>query len=225
MINREAYIDGVGTLVFDLPDICPRCGKAFSPEIVFVNRNDKIFKNADKAFSAALTCNGCGSLSVSKHHPANNGYCALIKCEPVIPAPREFTAVVHSISPNFIEIYNQAKKAEDYGLGHIAGMGYRKALEFLVKDYAIKTDPGKEDEIKSAMLGPCIKKYIDDKYVKQSAKAASWVGNDETHYQRLNEDKDIADLKRYLDSCLFFIMAIMNTEESREMTDTPSKPE
>lgn len=155
----------------------------------------------------------------------NHNESRLIKCEPIVPTLQKFEAVVSAVSPAFIEIYNQSKAAEEYGLDHIAGMGYRKALEFLIKDFAIRSDPEKEEKIKSETLGACIKKYIDDKYVKQTAKATSWIGNDETHYQRLNEDKDISDLKRYLDSCLFFIMAIMNTAESESMTNSPSSLE
>lgn len=30
------------------------------------------------------------------------------------------------------------------------------------------------------------------------AKAATWIGNDETHYTRKYEDKDISDMKKYI---------------------------
>jgi hypothetical protein len=33
-----------------------------------------------------------------------------------------------------VEIAQQASDAEQYGLDQIAGVGYRKALEFLIKD-------------------------------------------------------------------------------------------
>lgn len=218
MKMREVSVPSAGTSKLELPEICPKCGKSFSPTVVLAYLDKDVFKNDSYNISAALACDGCDSL-LSAHFIAGDGASySLDSCEPVKPTMREFDAVVCSEFPDFVEIYNQAKAAEDYGLDHIAGMGYRKALEFLVKSFAIKQDPSKEEKIKSDMLGPVLKKYIDDKYVKQSAKAASWIGNDETHYQRLNEDKDIGDLKRYLDSCLFFIMAVMNTEESTEMT-------
>ena len=35
----------------------------------------------------------------------------------------------------FLTIYNQSLSAEDNNLDQIAGIGYRKALEFLIKDY------------------------------------------------------------------------------------------
>jgi hypothetical protein len=44
-------------------------------------------------------------------------------------------------------------------------------------------------------LGTCIKNYIDDKRVQSCAERAAWLGNDETHYLRKWEGKDITDLK------------------------------
>lgn len=41
-------------------------------------------------------------------------------------------------------------------------MGYRKALEFLVKDYAIFLNQEDEDKIKNASLSSCINNYIDN---------------------------------------------------------------
>lgn len=44
--------------------------------------------------------------------------------------------------------------------------GYRKAFEFLVKDYSVSEIPDNESEIKSMSLSQCIKKYIDDVRIK-----------------------------------------------------------
>jgi hypothetical protein len=101
------------------------------------------------------------------------------------------------ISPQFSEIYDQAYQAEQFGLSLIIGPAYRKSLEYLIKDYAISTvssDGDKEDILKS-FLSSVIDKYIDDARIKRVAKRAAWLGNDETHYVRKWEDKDIEDLK------------------------------
>ncbi len=37
--------------------------------------------------------------------------------------------------------------------------------------------------------------YVDNENIKQRAKRAVWLGNDETHYVRTWIDKDIKDLK------------------------------
>ena len=102
---------------------------------------------------------------------------------------------IKDLSKYFKEIYTQAHSAEHHRLDQIAGMGYRKALEFLIKDYCISKHADKEMEIKSEYLGVCINKYINDAKIQKCAKLSAWLGNDETHYVRKWEDKDIADLK------------------------------
>jgi hypothetical protein len=88
----------------------------------------------------------------------------------------------------------------------VAGPGYRKALEFLIKDYIISQfadeDAEKRAAHKSAVekqqLGPCIQEYIKNDRIKEISKRAAWLGNDETHYVRKWEDKDMEDLKRLI---------------------------
>jgi len=111
----------------------------------------------------------------------------------------------------FPEIYAQAIAAESYGLDQVAGGGYRKALEFLVKDYCISINRDAEAEIKSSYLGVCIKKYIDNPQVKLCAERAAWLGNDEIHYERRWTDKDIVNLKE-------LIMLTMNWIHSSILT-------
>ena len=91
------------------------------------------------------------------------------------------------------------------GWKHIAGPGYRKALEFLVKDYLCHSIPDKADKIKQLQLGLCIETYVDHDKIKQMAKRAAWLGNDETHYVRKWEDKDLEDLKKTLELTVHWI--------------------
>ena len=75
--------------------------------------------------------------------------------------------------PDFVEIYHQSEAAENAGLSRICGFGYRKALEFLIKDYAIYKNPGQEDVIKGEALAVCIKKYIKSEYLRDLATASA----------------------------------------------------
>jgi hypothetical protein len=77
----------------------------------------------------------------------------------------------------------------------VAGPGYRKALEFLIKDYLIFVEPDKADSIKPTALQNLIQNKITDVNLKTSAERATWLGNDETHYLRKWESQDIGDLK------------------------------
>ena len=137
----------------------------------------------------------------------------------LIPAGEEvsyFSDRISSLSPKFVEIYNQAEKAEQWGLSEICGMGYRKALEFLVKDFAILMSPESEETIKTKQLSPCINDYIDNKRIKALAKASAWIGNDETHYTRKHESYTTDDLKSFVTAMVTFIdseLAFMDAEQ------------
>src|SRR5699024_2819467 len=101
-------------------------------------------------------------------------------------------------------IYNEAFHAEQTGLSLISGIGYRKALEFLVKDYLIYLEPDDESKILEKQLTPCIN-MLDNHNIKEIARRASWLGNDEAHYMRKWEDKDINDLKKLIELTVYFI--------------------
>ena len=127
--------------------------------------------------------------------PRDVGNLYLRSVAPKHPKPPEIPKEVAEISPQFVEVMNQSAAAEDYDLLEAAGVGYRKALEFLVKDFCITSNPTEAAAIKSAFLGSVIDKYVDSANIKSCAKRAVWLGNDETHYERRWEGKDLADLK------------------------------
>ncbi len=131
-----------------------------------------------------------------------------------------FPEEVTNISPMFPVIYNQALIADENGLKEICGPGYRRALEFLVKDYLIKVKPDQEEEIKKEFLGKSIKR-IDDKKIKQTSERAVWLANDESHYVRKWEDKDVKDLKLIIKLIVNWIDSTILTEEIIE--DMPAK--
>lgn len=116
-------------------------------------------------------------------------------CMPKKVKKKVFHDGIMNISSKFSIIYNQAKEAEERKLKEICGAGYRKALEFLIKDYLIKEKNKKREVIEKTPLGTCIKDHIDSQNIKDCAKRAAWLGNDETHYIREWKDKDLEDLK------------------------------
>ncbi|MGO9404241.1 MAG: hypothetical protein ACLPVW_12315 [Terriglobales bacterium] len=103
--------------------------------------------------------------------------------------------VIKRVSPDFVAIFEQAEGAEQRGLKLVCGPGYRKALEFLIKDYVIKTDPDQAEQIKKQTLAKCIADHVSSDRIKQIAARAVWLGNDETHYLRKWDGKDLVDLK------------------------------
>jgi hypothetical protein len=145
----------------------------------------------------------------------------LFRTRPFEPAQITFAECIQEVSPKFCEIYDQAHKAEGFSLLQVCGVGYRKALEFLIKDYLIKKHPEDEAAIKAKPLGRCIDDDVEDPKTKAVAKRATWLGNDETHYQRLWIDKDLSDLKTLITLVLYWIEAEHLTEEA--LTSMPAK--
>lgn len=136
----------------------------------------------------------------------------------VYPAPslnETFDEGIENVSPTFVKIYNQALAAERFGLDLLNGIGYRKAIEFLIKDYLYHKLPDKRDEILNKQLWPCIQEYVDDPRLQECARMATWLGNNETHYVRKWKDKDINDLKVLLKLTIYWISSELLTEKYR----------
>lgn len=134
---------------------------------------------------------------------------------------KEVPDIINEISPSFKQIYEEAQAAEQLGYTQICGGGYRKALEFLIKDYATFLHPDKDKEIAKMELGNCIKKYIDNPSIQIYANRASWLGNDELHYRRYWENKDIFDLGALIEAS---ILAIRIEEEGKKLEIEMPKP-
>ena len=145
---------------------------------------------------------------------------------PCTPKKPQIPDEIASVSPSFVEIYSQSITAENYGLNQIAGGGYRKALEFLIKDYCISIKKSAENEIKSSYLGTCINKYIDSPQVKSCSQRAAWLGNDEIHYERKWTDKDISNLKELIILTSNWIQnSILTKKYEKEMPNSDRKKE
>jgi len=201
--SRNLFIVGLrndGTMerMFEIPDECPVCRSHIAPE----------FKLAyavlpDMAAQVVWGCtnNKCNQLIVTKYiwSTKEPSFYQLVKSEPVKPTQRSFSNEISRISPSFVSICNEALAAEEYGLLHVCGPGYRKALEYLLKDYLITLSPSDLANIKAEPLGTCIKSRVTDPKLKECAKRAAWLGNDETHYERRWMEQDLQDLKTLIE--------------------------
>lgn len=191
----------IGTEYYDLsqfPDECSYCHHAIKAEVISTTLM-AAHNVIDMVFACPRYACKRVSIAVFKRETINaiekgKGF-QLRFLHPSNPVDPEFSEHVAKVSPQYVEIFKQASKAEALGLGEIAGVGYRKALEFLVKDYCITKNPDKEEEIKAKFLGRVIDNHVDNVNIKQCAKRAVWLGNDETHYVRVWVEKDIKDLK------------------------------
>jgi hypothetical protein len=138
---------------------------------------------------------------------------ALSGCQPKSHEKAVVAPEISEVSPSFYEIYDQALESESLGLTQLTGIGLRKALEFLIKDYCVRVHPSDAAKIRGTMLGPCITNFVDDAKIKGCAKRAAWLGNDETHYVRKWEDRDVQDLKMLLKLTMLWVEAAIVTEK------------
>lgn len=211
---------------------CPRCRCYLSPTylnaIIYtddpIHFSDSDILYAPNIFVTVLNfCTGCNqpfltSYEAKEYNSPSIYICgSTLQSEPIGISKESFNQDIKNISPSFIEIYNQAKAAEDYRLVDISGMAYRKALEFLIKDYASKMFPDKENAIKQQPLTYCIKNYIKHEGLQAVAEKAAWLGNDQTHYYQKFRDKDVSDLKEMIDLTVHWISLIMGTERAKSI--------
>jgi len=98
----------------------------------------------------------------------------------------------------FIKTYLQSLIAENSGLDELAGMGYRKAIEYLVKDWAIQNKPEDKSKIENSWLGAVINDYYSGD-LKEILERATWLGNDQAHYNKIFEEYDIDILKELIE--------------------------
>ncbi|MBM7631082.1 DUF4145 domain-containing protein [Geomicrobium sediminis] len=136
---------------------------------------------------------------------------ALVRTYPAEPKKFEFSEDVHRISEKFVKTYNQSVAAEEAGLDELAGVGYRKALEFLIKDYLIEHENVDPDKVASKFLGTVINNFVKHESIKEMARQSAILGNDEAHYVRKHEDYDIENLKVFLNLTVKWIEMELDT--------------
>ncbi|QAS52820.1 DUF4145 domain-containing protein [Halobacillus litoralis] len=191
-----------------VPDVCPVCHKSVTPEIHY-----SLSYGQESQILFRCPNNNCNNFFIGKFIGND-----LIGIGPKEYKGREFESDIEELSPLFTNIYNQALKAEADNLDQIAGLGYRKSLEFLIKDYLIKHLEKDEEKTRKKPLSQCLNQDVENDSLKDIANRASWIGNDEAHYTRKWVDKDVTDLKNLIEVTLHFIlMEILTSKYKQEM--------
>ena len=204
-----------------LPDTCPLCHHAGTQDVASRGYHTGPFADPS-TLDVLLRCNRdeCRRVHIAHFVRANFDSGPLrweyLRSWPASLPPLAIDSEVGKVSPDFVRIYQQAREAESLGLTDVCGPAYRKALEFLVKDYLINHKKLDGMQIKQKFLGDCIQDEIDNEPLKVSAKAAAWIGNDETHYSRRWEDKDLSDLKQVIDITMKWIALEIATERLKD---------
>ena len=212
--------DTESTEQVELSPSCPRCGVSLLPTVISAVLVDHEYgdEEYDKLFllNHCPTCDKC-FLSEHSYNEDDDGY-DFISFSPVLYSQKDFSPEINQLSPNFVKIYNEAFLAESSGLLSICGMGYRKALEFLIKDYSIRKKPEDRDIIISKPLMFCINAYIESERLHTLAQASAWLGNDETHYIKKHNDYDFSDMKVFIDAFITFVDSDLAYEKAAALT-------
>ena len=188
-------------------DTCPCCGIATSPTFI----DGFVIKHPDTDIIycyVVLYCPKCKALYTARYiNQIKYGGIDNMFLELVFPKTANkvsFSNNIIELSPEFVSLYNQASKAEETDeMNGLAGLGYRKSLEFLIKDFLIKIQNQDRDTIIKMELGNCVNKLPEP--LQDIAKASIWLANDEVHYFRKNLEYDMEDLKSFIDCLIHFI--------------------
>ena len=225
-IKKNFHFNGeIVSGTIEEPSTCPMCKHAVKPQELFItpyeNDHNQWYISAlylcKHCYQTFVTLSGCSLFAKGPGYKSSFST-KLVYTEPNRFSKEHFDTKIEELSTQFIKIYNQALAAESYGLDEIAGIGYRKAVEFLVKDFCIHLKPDEEDKIKSLLLAKCIINYVDNPQIQTLATRAAWIGNDEAHYIRKQEKRDISDMKNFIKAMVYFIGMVLITEDAASIS-------
>ena len=210
-------------ICYETVNKCPICNSSIAPV-----EKSNFFNSDSKMYFFMFECPACSKGFITHYNYTNErkiknnisyNMLKLVNSYPKVPELHQFDENIKKLSSNFCEIFNQAYVAEQMNLNEIAGIGYRKALEFLIKDYCIDKNKEQEEKIKKEPLSQVITNYILSDKIRNLAKASIWIGNDETHYVRKYEDKDIKDLKRFISATVAYITYELIADSAQEFVN------
>lgn len=207
------------SMKIDIASKCPHCFDRIKPHIIYKTDYDSKIKPPVAilfqcpsclryfVYSYELTGTSDGTSGAYITNLIPYTYKGLIEYD--LPVELE------TISKAFKEIYTQSLMAETDGLSQITGIGYRKSIEFLLKDFLIIYQKEDAEIISKMPLSQAVDKLESSK-IKSLAKASIWLGNDETHYVKKYEDNDVSDMKRFIRALGFFISSELTANEAQD---------
>ena len=201
-MNKEVIKIQKNKLCIIKPNTCPYCDKGIDPKII----NKFSYRFYDQCnVIVTLKCPCCEQVFFAKYQISSMNYDfnqdELCYSEVIGGHKKrlDFSKEITELSPSFVDNYNDAFVAEQAGCTNIVGIGYRRAFEYLVKDYAIKFNPSEAESIKKMNLSDCVKKYINNIETKDLLLRTTWIGNDYAHYESNHKDFNVEDLKQLID--------------------------
>ncbi|WP_434520360.1 hypothetical protein ACLHK8_01370 [Pediococcus sp. M21F004] len=193
----------------EIPGLCPFCSVGNNP--TFRLECKQTYTDGKHVAMIACTCPSCGGWSyvLIKKESSNSSSWKLLSSYPQ-NSKHKFDKLIKDVSPKFIELYNSASNAEQNGFFDLAGMGYRGALEVLIKDWALAySDPHESKEkIARYKLNDAIAHFFkNDVAAFNSSDVVREFGNDFTHWNR----PDDFDARQNLDEVKIYLNILINS--------------
>lgn len=202
----------------DVPAICPRCGRDLSA--IEISTNFFGSANFEDKYAVVAVCQQCkNAIYFDVLHAYGSEFATIVNSYPPIQI-FDLPAGIESLFSDFVRIYCQAAAAEARNYSDICGMGFRKALELLVKQYAIKTYPENEEAICNESLSQTISR-IQNAKIQTLAKAATWLGNDQAHLQVTHPEYNVADIKAFIKALCYHILMEEEVFKAQELVTKP----
>jgi hypothetical protein len=202
--NSTRYFTGT----YEKPMTCPHCGYGTDGTIT----NYSLFANNENAYVAiSIRCTHCNRLflAIYEGKPPIKGnidseHLNFIRCIPSdsgVPAPEN----LETLSPRFAELHHQAQVAVEHDLYDLAAIGYRCALEVLVKDSAIEELKEPPEVVKKMKLERALAKYLKQEKLLKTADVVRFLGNDHAHYEKRYPELEFPVLLKYYNMFLQMI--------------------
>lgn len=188
----------------------------------------RFFRLSDKFtfFVVVQRCTCCDKLFAGMY-TIENGIAGTLGAYPTAAAVDDVDPILADCSPRFAELYQQANACYARGYIDLAGMGFRAALECLVKDFAIKYKNIPKTKAADKHLDKAISEYLGDIPLRNAADVVRMLGNDYSHFKRKYENYDIETLLDYMNTlCSLLIMHIkaLNPPLHRSNGNPPAVP-
>lgn len=181
---------------YNVPKVneCPHCHKGIAPYVLSITETDL----ETRTFAIMAQCPRC-SRYFAMAYKLPFGTKVAEPIEYVYTNKKinnELPIELNNISKRFIEMYNQSLIAEQNNLDKIAGMGFKKSIDFLIKDYLINFRKKEENKILSLSLEDEIEE-IEDSKIKNLVLSYKWLN----YCDFCNSDfdkEDIEEMKKFI---------------------------
>lgn len=178
---------------------CPRCGYGTDTPQTRCESFQLTDDNKIHALIVSYRCNHCKKkyITINQYNTEDKSSSFGVSY-PNVSCELYENERINSLSPMFINLYNQSLRAEFNGDFDLAGFGFRASLEHLVKDYAVKVLGENEETVIKKSLFECISDYLKTPELVKTADVIRILGNDYAHFEKKHPEIDFEVLKDFV---------------------------